>query len=672
MAGPLNTGRRPGPERTRLTSINHPPSKNTYQAKRTTTTTVTPTTPTASSTASASATATAPPPVPPPRKKCCDEPNVSQDEEGAVCYTCGRVFDNSNIVAEITFGENAAGAAVVQGGFVGENQRYANTMGANVRGINSIESRQHTERRGQDEISQLGQALNLPDAIRANAMSWYRLALNHNFVQGRRVRNVAAVALYLAARKQAENTLMLMDLAEKVMCSVWNLGDTYKQFCKTIMETDPAQLAGNRTVQEIEPLMLKFCRKLEFGENSHTVANDACRLLKRMKRDWMVQGRNPAGLCGACIILAARMNNFRRTVREVVYVVKVADTTINSRLYEYRRTPSSALTVDQFRTYGPQLKVKTQPPAIYKRAEKEQRAEERKRKAAEALEAEAEEGEDGDQADGSSSQAGPSRKKHRPTRTKKKQKEKARAIEHEITETIQDWEGTFQEFEKNENHEVLVRAADRARKLAQIHKPDANVSTESDIGDDEFEDDPEIASVLLNERESKFRERLWVTNNEDWLRMQQQKMLAKALEEAQGKPPKVKHKRKVNRMGDGSVLEGETNLTAAQAAHKMVAKRAKHFSNAIDYERLKELFPEGATPQGSGTGDSPAASVGQQKPAPVAALATAVVEEAVDEDAEGDYEEEEQYPEEEDEDLETQYMDDLDEGFDESFLDDNY
>ena len=80
------------------------------------------------------------------------------------------------------------------------------------------------------------------------------------------------------------------------------------------------------------------------------VASDAIRLVSRMNRDWIVQGRRPSGICGACLLLAARMNNYRRSVREVVYVVKVADLTIQKRLEEFKLTNSSSLTVDEFRS----------------------------------------------------------------------------------------------------------------------------------------------------------------------------------------------------------------------------------------------------------------------------------------------------------------------------------
>ena len=68
-----------------------------------------------------------------------------------------------------------------------------------------------------------------------------------------------------------------------------------------------------------------------------------------MSRDWMVQDRRPSGICGAALILAARMNDFRRSVREVVCVVKVADLTIQGRLDELKDTKSGDLTVEEFR-----------------------------------------------------------------------------------------------------------------------------------------------------------------------------------------------------------------------------------------------------------------------------------------------------------------------------------
>jgi transcription factor IIIB subunit 2 len=676
-------------------------------------------------------------PQPGPKKKpalfkCCSSPNISSDDGSTICYSCGYVHNESAIVSEVTFGETAGGAAMVEGGFIGENQRHANSMGGTMRGLGGMASREQAEMLGRQEIEKIGSSLFVRQAVRDQALSWYKLAMNHNFIQGRRMRNVAAVAIYMAARRQPDNTLMLMDLAEKVQVNVWVLGDTYKTFLKKLSEKDPAQLAGNKAVQEIEPLMLKYCRKLEFAEASHKVANDACKILRRMKRDWMVQGRQPAGLCGACIILAARMNNFRRTVREVVYVVKVADSTINSRLYEYKQTPSSALTINQFREFGDRLKVTTLPPAIWRREQKEERIEKRKAAASEEDSAAVLE-----QSGGSGTEAGPSTA---PTRTSKRRKknngnpepvlsqgetpgdalldgtdiadldgnaetliesldsamedahgevpdddafiipkkkrgrpkkrtpvvippedlEIEQEIESEVVNNIKDWETTFKEFSENEQHPLLKATGWTAQQMARAHldQRDIPVSTSPDIDEDEFEDDPDVATCILGPEEVRKKELIWITENEEWLRAQQKKLLEAELEEAEDKPKKPKQKRKHHQMGDGSVLEGQPATSAADAAHKMLKKRSKQFSNHINYDRLKELFPGGnmaASPSGTGSGQGASPAEPVQTPPVVP-----VVEEA--EGEEEDEEEEVEYEEEEEEDL-NHYMEDEDEGF---------
>jgi transcription factor IIIB subunit 2 len=662
-----------------------------------------------------------------------------------MCYNCGAVLRQSAIVSEVTFGENAAGGAVVQGGFVGENQRHANTMGGTMRGLGGMGSREQTEWHGRDEIRKLCASLHLRAAIEDQAFSWYKLALALTFVQGRRIRNVAAVSIYFASRRLPENTLLLMDLAEKIHINVWALGDTYKAFLKKLYEKDPATLKSNNTVQEIEPLMLKYCRKLEFGSDSHRVANDACAILKRMKRDWMVQGRQPAGLCGACIILAARMNNFRRTVREVVYVVKVADTTINKRLHEFTRTESSTLTIEQFRKFGQKLKVKAQPPAVYMREAAEERK--RKRAAGEEEDVSIEEPVHPEPSATTSGRNRNTRKKQKASNdeipgeafesaaaprldddgfaipelpidqtlmdadneghieylenaleedgdgelmplpkkyTRKKRKEKPivvpeedleieEEIEAEIEYTIKDWESVFGKFEENANHPVLKAAERTARRLVDVHQPNADISNDEEITT-EYDDDPDIRDCELSPLEVAIKERVWITENEDWLRAQQAKILAQALEEASGKVKKPKQRRKHHQMGDGSVLEGEPAASAAEAVQKMLNKRAKNFSSHINYDKLKEIFPggnsstEGSTPGASGQA-SPAAtpSALQQTRTPAV-----IQDHDEDEDAEGEYDDEHQTVYAEEEDLENEHQYDDDEGYGDTEYPDDY
>ena len=122
-----------------------------------------------------------------------------------------------------------------------------------------------------------------------------------------------------------------------------------------------------------EALILRFAERLEFGADMYRVAGDAVKIMARFDRDWMVTGRRPSGLCGAALILAARMNNYRRTIREVVYLVKVSDMTIQKRLNEFKVTPSSDLTVEEFRNRGHTLEGECDPPAFNRKSRPRQK-----------------------------------------------------------------------------------------------------------------------------------------------------------------------------------------------------------------------------------------------------------------------------------------------------------
>jgi transcription factor IIIB subunit 2 len=59
----------------------------------------------------------------------------------------------------------------------------------------------------------------------------------------------------------------------------------------------------------------RFCGALEFGDKQIEVEITANRLLKRMRVDWLEQGRRPSSLCGAAILISARYHGFKRTTQ---------------------------------------------------------------------------------------------------------------------------------------------------------------------------------------------------------------------------------------------------------------------------------------------------------------------------------------------------------------------
>ena len=120
---------------------------------------------------------------------------------------------------------------------------------------------------------------------------------------------------------------------------------------------------------EIDPglFLPRFAQKLDFGEKTHEVTLTALRLVQRMNRDWMATGRRPSGLCGAALLVAARMYDFERSLDDIVKVVKIGKTTLRKRMLEFEDTPSSNLTLDEFHTID--LEEEHDPPA-YTRSRK--------------------------------------------------------------------------------------------------------------------------------------------------------------------------------------------------------------------------------------------------------------------------------------------------------------
>lgn len=211
----------------------------------------------------------------------------------------------------------------------------------------------------------MAQRLHIPQSVAQQATRYFSVALdgsearkmNHepkNFVLGRHRDYTTASCLYVACRK-ANTTHMLIDFADCIDVNVFTLGRSYLRLLQCLYIKLPA----------IDPIIYlnRFAALLEFGDETQKVVEDAVRLMKRFQRDWMVQGRRPAGLCGACLLLAGRMNHFRRSISEIVQVVKIADVTLRARLEEFKNTPSGRLTVEDFRSVW--LEEEQNPPAYY-------------------------------------------------------------------------------------------------------------------------------------------------------------------------------------------------------------------------------------------------------------------------------------------------------------------
>ncbi|KAK5061245.1 hypothetical protein LTR84_007787 [Exophiala bonariae] len=318
----------------------------------------------------------------------CPRPNIVESEHGLICDTCGAVAqEDSGLVSEQGFGETDSGRITALGVHVGESQTHQRTYAPGGAlgnaGREPTVNRERSEAHARTIMISYQTLLKIRSAEVEAGMQIFKLAWGNSFVQGRTIDSVAVVCLYLACRRKHEQvqnerrplySLMMIDFAERLNMDVFALGKMYHDLVRRLYgQTDSggiqADISADLLAHGPEVLVSRFVDALEFDKaHREKIKMDAIRIVKRMKRDWMSTGRRPSGVCGAAILLAARMNNYRRTVREVVLTAKVTEITINKRLEEFSDTQSSKLSVTEFRDNSVLDAVVASDPPSYQRA----------------------------------------------------------------------------------------------------------------------------------------------------------------------------------------------------------------------------------------------------------------------------------------------------------------
>lgn len=311
----------------------------------------------------------------------CRGSNIENDpsQGNSFCADCGAVLEENAVVSEVTFAELSSGASVLQGQFVAAEKGRVNApsifgrrlgplSGTSTSSTSSTallssessagtsaivsESREVTLANGKRRLAAVAVALGLGDHHVEMAHRWFTLALQHQFTRGRRSNNIIASCLYIVCRLE-RTPHMLLDFSDILQTSVYSLGGTFLRLTQLL----------NLELPLVDPSFYigRFASKLEFAEKTQQVVNSALRVAARMKRDWIVTGRRPAGVCAASLIVAARMHGFRRTERQVVRVVHICEATLKRRLNEFAATPSSQLSLEEFE--GIWLEQECDPPS---------------------------------------------------------------------------------------------------------------------------------------------------------------------------------------------------------------------------------------------------------------------------------------------------------------------
>lgn len=344
---------------------------------------------------------------------------------------------------------------------------------------------------------------------------------------------------------------------------------------------------------------MRFATKLEFGEKTHEVSMTAQRLVQRMMKDSIHSGRRPSGLCGAALLIAARMHDYNRTPMDIVRIVKIHESTLRKRLIEFGDTPSSMLTLDEFMAVD--LEAEQDPPA-FKAARKRDKERLQKLPEHEAeftdLQREIDSYLDQELRRGS--------RKRRNDLSESEETDKfirnstLDVINECLDENVDD---PASDDRRAYNRGIAPDIAAMCAPIVDYKKAEADneQTQQSETGELDIEglDDEEIDGYIMTEDESKYKDEMWNKLNADYLREAKAKEERLAKEKEEGKPEKKK--RRVSRKKN----IGPSN-TAGEAIEKMLQE--KKISTKINYEILKTLtspsVPAAADASNSATDDS--------------------------------------------------------------------
>ncbi|CAN9508005.1 unnamed protein product [Ophioblennius macclurei] len=555
------------------------------------------------------------------------EVDVDQARGSAVCTGCGSVLEDNIIVSEVQFVEGSGGVSSAVGQFVSSDGPVkAPLLGSGFHTSVGKESRAQTLQNGKRQIQHLGSQLQLNQHCLDTAFNFFKLVVSKHLTRGRKTEHVIAACLYLVCRTEG-TPHMLLDLSDLLQVNVYILGKTFLLLARELCINAPA----------IDPCLYipRFAHMLEFGMKTHEVSMTALRLVQRMKRDWMHTGRRPSGLCGAALLVAARMHKFRRSVKDVISVVKVCQTTLRKRLTEFEDTPTSQLTIDEFMKVD--LEQECDPPsftAAQQKAKMQLLEQELVRKLDEV------EGEISCYKDEIETELEKSRPRLRgvyAAYAKELDPEDAGAPSSDAEEPDAedvDFRAATEHLAQDFLCQVVqeqgaLPETDGARLKCQVaplavilgkmpsaaslqqtfqtfdKRPTGETADGRSPATDEASDggeldlngidDQEIDKYILNEEEVEVKTELWMKQNEEYLKEQKEKeeRINREKEEGTYKEKKKKKYRK---------REQIQASTAGEAIEKMLEK--KKISSKINYDVLRDLNGGGASPSGAGPSGS--------------------------------------------------------------------
>lgn len=250
-----------------------------------------------------------------------------------VCTSCGSILQETVLINEVDFTELSNGSASRNGQFV---------VSSNKKSVSNISTQSSIEGRAriQSICEQLPRLNNQPDVCEL-AERIFKKALHERFIRGRTIEIVSAACVYVAIRQKKNTGYLLIDIADHIDCGIFELASTALRLSTCINESMPT----------IDPTLYidRFTEELKFGRLSNEIKETAIKIIRRLDRDWIQTGRKPAGVCGAAIMLSARIHGIELNKETILKCARVCNTTISKRLKEISRTEFARNSINELR-----------------------------------------------------------------------------------------------------------------------------------------------------------------------------------------------------------------------------------------------------------------------------------------------------------------------------------
>ena len=277
--------------------------------------------------------------------ECCNKPSVQIRDGNRVCLNCGMISQKEFVVNErraytIQEIQNRKRTEPRWRDF-GPRTMLPNTktdskgksIGAKEQALFSrlskiqnslISSIERNFWEAKPKLKMLCSKLNIPDYISDSAWKIYSLVAKKKLTMGRSINGFIAGALYAAIR--VHDFPRLLD--EVCESSLTPRRTVHRSLAMIIREILPELNLKYQPIKA-ETLIYRFSNNLELPME---IQKCAIEMLKTASKNGLKRtGKDPKGLAAACIYIAARDGNMRKTQSTVAYIAKITEVTLRSR-----------------------------------------------------------------------------------------------------------------------------------------------------------------------------------------------------------------------------------------------------------------------------------------------------------------------------------------------------